>query len=1721
MIVSSGQVSGQDVLLPFGSDGWDYFVGSAAPSDPINAWREAGFVLPPLPDPLPDPLVGVWLSGGTAPIGYGSGAKGVATEVPTSDVNDGNYSTLYCLNSIDIADPGALTQLTLNTEHDDGFVLYLNGVEAARNNVAAGDEDIFDSTATGGHEYDALPNSFDLSGAIADLVAGENLLAIEVKNVNLTSSDILMNIQILGSTEQDVLCPTGATCSRNADGATISWVNNPAANYTAIAVTRDGTPIAGSPFAGDTESVLDPAGNGVHSYEVIASIDDFDCPALSCSTTSQVCLIDIGDDWSYFKGTEEPSPDGDGLPTTGWTDAAFDDSLWTIGASGIGYGDGDDTTVLDDMEDLYSSVYLRATFNATAQQAGQLTLNIDYDDAFIAYLNGQEVVRSASMGGAPGDVHAANELANGQREAGAVEDYAISADAVNVGSNTLAIVGFNATLGSSDLSLLPKISVGGVRCPDAGDITCERTAEGGVISWVNHPAGSYDEISVTRDGVPIAGSPFAGDTESVTDPTPGDASDEVPVVYEVIHSSGADTCDSLTCELTDNAVVLCEEGDEWSYFKGTEEPSPDGDGLATADWAAVNFDDGAWPVGASGFGYGDGDDTTDLDDMVPVADDPDTPDVDESNPGYSTVYVRKDFDVIDLADVTGLALRINYDDGFVAYFNGVEFARSNVPADEVVTFDSLANANHEAGTAETYLVPSGEVVEGTNVIAVQGLNTSFTSSDFSLIPELVVGVDIPLNGVACVADDVDGSVTISWNASSHDSYEVTRNGVAIAGSPFGAGTTQVVDSTPEQADNLYAVTGISGENASDPVECTVDCDELFPDVLTCTLSLADDGKGGQVTRADLTWTIDPPGTAIIDVRRENLVVESLPAGSSEYADPNVEAFGPEDDVDYDVQFLNADGDIICELSCSGISLCPENLVCVPSGASVELTWENVVKEWVSYTISRDGEIIAADVPGDATSYTDDTADLLPGVSAEYTLTPVAPAGEEAVCDVTCTAVKSIPELAKYTAPNGGWDYSIDFGPGDDQYNPNTLQTGNLDGDWIRAADDMWDGSAPLDVGAAPDGDRPGGIGVESLAGGLGECGDGASVLRILDPGNPGDPGGSLAAEHPDAYNAPDNSRFARGYATGVADRNLLRDGVTIAGRFRINPDAPEYLNATANGDGSPITAGLGQLGIHFADDGTLGTGGAPASLSVNLNSGDVMQMSTAPLETMDGTSATIFRSFWVTIEDPEDDDTYDVTFYINGNDTPFVLFGSVQNVALQAATFDFGAGVGNFLVISMPSEGNDGDVQVDWFAYKEGVHLPSTMECEPCENNAPSADIAVTPGTTVELVDASVDVTLDGSGSDDGDGGAQGLVYSWTKISGPGGDSIADDAAESTTVTFTAAGVYTYRLAVNDRQDCNFNDTAFVTVTVESACDNAVPNAVILSRPGTSVDLDAGAAQVTLDGSDSDDGDGGAQGLTYAWAKTSGPAGDSINSPNGDSTIVQFTAAGSYVFEVVVDDGQDCNNTDSARITITVNDAACPNTTPTASAVATPDTVTIEAGMAELTLDGSGSDDGDGGAQGLSYSWTKTSGPAGETIETPSADMTNVVFTNAGDYEFQLMVDDGENCNNTAVATVNVTVNPEIGDEPQFIRGDGDNSGSLALTDGIKVFNYLFTGVGGEPTCFDALDSNDSGDINLTDGINILNVLFLGIGNIAAPAGACGIDPTPDTLPACVDGGCP
>jgi len=80
-----------------------------------------------------------------------------------------------------------------------------------------------------------------------------------------------------------------------------------------------------------------------------------------------------------------------------------------------------------------------------------------------------------------------------------------------------------------------------------------------------------------------------------------------------------------------------------------------------------------------------------------------------------------------------------------------------------------------------------------------------------------------------------------------------------------------------------------------------------------------------------------------------------------------------------------------------------------------------------------------------------------------------------------------------------------------------------------------------------------------------------------------------------------------------------------------------------------------------------------------------------------------------------------------------------------------------------------------------------------------------------------------------------------------------------------------------------------------------------------------------------------------------------------------------------------------------------------------------------------------------------------------------------------------------------------------FIRGDADLSGSIQITDAIRVFSHLFLGEGAL-TCMDAADANDDGAVNIADGSAILGRLFLGWEPLSAPSGSPGPDPTPDGL---------
>ena len=83
-----------------------------------------------------------------------------------------------------------------------------------------------------------------------------------------------------------------------------------------------------------------------------------------------------------------------------------------------------------------------------------------------------------------------------------------------------------------------------------------------------------------------------------------------------------------------------------------------GNAEPSSEWKELNFNDNSWSVGSGGFGYGDGDDNTVIQNV-------------------SSLYIRREFQISDLNDLSSLVLHADYDDAFVAYLNGVEILRSN------------------------------------------------------------------------------------------------------------------------------------------------------------------------------------------------------------------------------------------------------------------------------------------------------------------------------------------------------------------------------------------------------------------------------------------------------------------------------------------------------------------------------------------------------------------------------------------------------------------------------------------------------------------------------------------------------------------------------------------------------------------------------------------------------------------------------------------------------------------------------------------------------------------------------------------------------------------------------------------------------------------------------------------------------------------------------------
>ncbi len=96
--------------------------------------------------------------------------------------------------------------------------------------------------------------------------------------------------------------------------------------------------------------------------------------------------------------------------------------------------------------------------------------------------------------------------------------------------------------------------------------------------------------------------------------------------------------------------------------------------------------------------------------------------LDDMQGRFSGILVRKEFIINDPEDIDELCLSVICDGQFVAFINGIEVIRSEVPVNETLKIGGFAH----------------ETFPGVNVLAIKCSNDNIDSSDFSFIPALEI-----------------------------------------------------------------------------------------------------------------------------------------------------------------------------------------------------------------------------------------------------------------------------------------------------------------------------------------------------------------------------------------------------------------------------------------------------------------------------------------------------------------------------------------------------------------------------------------------------------------------------------------------------------------------------------------------------------------------------------------------------------------------------------------------------------------------------------------------------------------------------------------------------------------------------------------------------------------------------------------------------------------------
>ena len=154
-------------------------------------------------------------------------------------------------------------------------------------------------------------------------------------------------------------------------------------------------------------------------------------------------LFDLGATWKYL---DDGSDQG-----VAWREPDYDDSGWASGPAELGYGDGDEATVIEGgpNDDRYPTSYFRRTFDIeNVDDVTSLQMRMKYDDGIAVFINGVEVARENLVADAAFDTYADGS----RRPENGIREVTVSPDSLVSGVNSIAVEIHQHEPDSSDVS---------------------------------------------------------------------------------------------------------------------------------------------------------------------------------------------------------------------------------------------------------------------------------------------------------------------------------------------------------------------------------------------------------------------------------------------------------------------------------------------------------------------------------------------------------------------------------------------------------------------------------------------------------------------------------------------------------------------------------------------------------------------------------------------------------------------------------------------------------------------------------------------------------------------------------------------------------------------------------------------------------------------------------------------------------------------------------------------------------------------------------------------------------------------------------------------------------------------------------------------------------------------------------------------------------------------